>query len=304
MAKKGLGRGLSALIDDNQTQLPETQQVGDGRLMKLHISDIEPNRKQPRKRFDENALMELADSIGAHGLLEPIAVRKKDNGFYEIIAGERRWRASRMAGLSEIPAIVREIDDEEAALLALIENLQREDLNPVEEAMGYRDLMERYSLTQEEAAKRVGKARASVANLLRILKLPAQVLGMVEDGRISFGHARTLLPLAEQMDGEALAVLADKVAEQELSVRQTEAMVKSLLNPAKAEPVKKDPVQTEYFRTLERKISDSAGRKAYLKREKDGSGKLVLSYASSRDLEELLVTLCGKEFFEELNETL
>jgi ParB family chromosome partitioning protein len=209
-----------------------------------------------------------------------------------------------MAGLSEIPAIVREIDDEEAALLALIENLQREDLNPVEEAMGYRDLMERYSLTQEEAAKRVGKARASVANLLRILKLPAQVLGMVEDGRISFGHARTLLPLAEQMDGEALAVLADKVAEQELSVRQTEAMVKSLLTPVKVEPVKKDPVQTEYFRTLERKISDSAGRKAYLKREKDGSGKLVLSYASSRDLEELLVTLCGKEFLEELNETL
>ena len=304
MAKKGLGRGLGALMDDNLTQLPEAQQAGDGRLMKLHISDIEPNRKQPRKRFDENALMELADSIGTHGLLEPIAVRKKDNGFYEIIAGERRWRASRMAGLSEIPAIVREIDDEEAALLALIENLQREDLNPVEEAMGYRDLMERYSLTQEEAAKRVGKARASVANLLRILKLPAQVLGMVEDGRISFGHARTLLPLAEQMDGEALADLAGKVAEQELSVRQTEAMVKSLLTPAKEEPVKKDPVQTEYFRTLERKISDSAGRKAYLKREKDGSGKLVLSYASSRDLEELLVTLCGKEFLEELNETL
>ncbi len=304
MAKKGLGRGLSALMDDNLTQLPESEQAGDGRLMKLRISDIEPNRKQPRKRFDENALMELADSIGTHGLLEPIAVRKKENGFYEIIAGERRWRAARMAGLGEIPAIVREIGDEEAALLALIENLQREDLNPVEEALGYKDLMERYALTQEEAAKRVGKARASVANLLRILRLPKDVLAMVEEGRLSFGHARTLLPLAEQMDDKALTELAETVAKEELSVRQTEATVKKLLSPVKGEAPKKDPVETEYFRSLERKVSDSAGRKAYIKRDKDGSGKLVLSFASSRDLEELLETLCGKEFLNELNETL
>ena len=223
MAKKGLGRGLSALMDDNLTQLPESEQAGDGRLMKLRISDIEPNRKQPRKRFDENALMELADSIGTHGLLEPIAVRKKENGFYEIIAGERRWRAARMAGLGEIPAIVREIGDEEAALLALIENLQREDLNPVEEALGYKDLMERYALTQEEAAKRVGKARASVANLLRILRLPKDVLAMVEEGRLSFGHARTLLPLAEQMDDEistCVALLHDTVEDTAVTLEQ------------------------------------------------------------------------------------
>ncbi len=304
MAKKGLGRGLSALIDDNLTQLPEHETTGDGRLLKLHISDVEPNRKQPRKRFDENSLMELADSISSHGLLEPIAVRKKDNGFYEIIAGERRWRAARMAGLSEIPAIVREIGDEEAALLALIENLQREDLNPVEEAMGYRDLMERYALTQEEAAKRVGKARASVANLLRILKLPKEVLAMVETGEITFGHARTLLPLVEQMDAEALTALANKVAEEDQSVRQTEALVKKLLAAPQEKTEHKDPVQAEYFRSLERKVSDSAGRKASIKREKDGSGKLVLSFASSRDLESLLVALCGKEFLEELNETL
>lgn len=157
MAKKGLGRGLGALISDNQTNLPEETPVPEnGALRYLHLSDIEPNRKQARKRFEEHALTELADSIAAHGLLEPIVVRRKENGYFEIIAGERRWRAARMAGLNELPAIVRELDDEEAALLSLIENLQREDLNPVEEAMGYRDLIEQFSLTQEEAARRVG----------------------------------------------------------------------------------------------------------------------------------------------------
>ena len=305
MAKKGLGRGLSALLSDNQPQLSETEVSTDGRLVQLHISDIEPNRKQPRKHFDENALMELAESIGMHGLLEPIAVRRKDNGYYEIIAGERRWRASRMAGLNTIPAIVKEIDDEEAALLALIENLQREDLNPVEEAAGYRDLIERYDLTQEEAAKKVGKSRANVANLMRLLKHPESVLAMVESGVLSYGHARALLPLAERMSEKEVLATAEKVAEEELSVRQTEALVKNLLSPApKSGEKPADPVKAQYIKVLERSVSESAGRKASIKAEKDGSGKLVLSFASTEDLEALLQTLCGKHFLEELSETL
>lgn len=303
MAKKGLGRGLGALISDNHTELPEQESVRDGSLCTIHISDIEPNRKQPRKRFDETALMELADSISAHGLLEPIVVRKKENGYYEIIAGERRWRASRIAGLSEIPAVVRELDDEEAALLSLIENLQREDLNPVEEAMGYRDLIDRFDLTQEEAAKRVGKSRASVTNLLRILKHPNAVLDLVENGRLSYGHARTLLPLTEQYGESDLLATANRVIDEELSVRQTEALVKKLLSDEIApKKVEKDPVREEYFRRLERRISDSAGRKASIRREKDGSGKLLLSFGSSEDLEELIKTLCGRSFFEETEE--
>lgn len=305
MAKKGLGRGLGALLSDNQPDLPEVEETRDGRLVQLHISDVEPNRKQPRKHFDENALMELAESIGMHGLLEPIAVRRKENGYYEIIAGERRWRASRMAGLNTIPAIVKEIGDEEAALLALIENLQREDLNPVEEAAGYRDLIERYNLTQEEAAKKVGKSRANVANLMRILKHPASVLSMVESGTLSYGHARALLPLAERMSEKEVLSVAEKVAEEDLSVRQTEALVKKLLSPAPmAGQKEEDPVKEQYFKVLERSVSTSAGRKAAIKAEKDGSGKLVLSFASTEDLETLLQTLCGKHFLEELSETL
>lgn len=300
MAKKGLGRGLSALISENHTELPEETGITDGSLCRLHVSDIEPNRKQPRKHFDETSLMELADSISTHGLLEPIVVRKKGNGYYEIIAGERRWRASRMAGLSELPAIVRELEDEEAALLALIENLQREDLNPVEEAMGYRDLIENFDLTQEEAAKRVGKSRASVTNLLRILKHPPSVLALVENGSLSYGHARALLPLADRMEESALLSVANKAVAEEQSVRQTEAMVRKMLTeqPEK-ERETEDPVREEYYRRLERRISDGAGRKAAIKREKDGSGKLVLSFASAEDLETLIESVCGNDFFQE-----
>lgn len=303
MAKKGLGRGLSALMSENHTELPEQESARDGSLCKIHISDIEPNRKQPRKRFDEGALMELADSISAHGLLEPIVVRKKENGYYEIIAGERRWRASRIAGLSEIPAVIRELDDQEAALLSLIENLQREDLNPVEEALGYRDLIERFDLTQEEAAKRVGKSRASVANLLRILTHPKSVLDLVENGKLSYGHARTLLPLAEQYEESDLLSTANRIIDEGLSVRQTEALVKKMLADEPApKQTQKDPVREEHFRRLERRISEAAGRKAAIKREKDGSGKLVLAFGSSEDLEELIKTVCGKSFFEETDD--
>lgn len=293
---------MGALISDNQTNLPEETPVPEnGALRYLHLSDIEPNRKQARKRFEEHALTELADSIAAHGLLEPIVVRRKENGYFEIIAGERRWRAARMAGLNELPAIVRELDDEEAALLSLIENLQREDLNPVEEAMGYRDLIEQFSLTQEEAARRVGKSRAAVTNLLRILRLPPEILSRVETRALSYGHARALLPLAEAAAGGDLQKLADRIVEQELSVRQTEALVRELLSDKpKQEPAEhQDPVQTDYYRRLERQISDRAGRKATIRREENGSGRLLLSFSSAEDLEALIKTVCGGSFFEE-----
>lgn len=296
MAKKGLGRGYSALISDNRPDPTE----GDGSLLTLRLSEIEPNRKQARKRFDQKALEELASSISAHGLLEPIVVRRKENGYYEIIAGERRWRAARMAGLSELPALLRELSDEEAALLSLIENLQREDLNPVEEAQGYRDLIDTFSLTQEEAASRVGKSRSDVANLLRLLRLPRSVLDLVETGELSYGHARALLPLAEKYKEKDLLAVAGRIAENGLSVRQTEAMVRGLLKdaPAVQEP-SKDPVREEYYHRLERQVSESAGRKASIKLETDGSGKLLLSFSSAEDLETLIKSLCGTTFFEE-----
>lgn len=296
MAKKGLGRGYSALISDNRPDLPE----GDGSLLSLRLSEVEPNRKQARKHFDEKALTELASSISAHGLLEPIVVRRKENGYYEIIAGERRWRAARMAGLSELPALLRELSDEDAALLSLIENLQREDLNPVEEARGYRDLIDTFSLTQEEAASRVGKSRSDVANLLRLLRLPQSVLALVEAGEFSYGHARALLPLAEKYEEKDLLAFAKRVSEGGHSVRQTEAMVRGLLKdaPADQSPTN-DPVRTEYYHRLERRVSESAGRRASIKPEANGSGKLLLSFSSTEDLEVLIKSLCGGAFFEE-----
>lgn len=296
MAKKGLGRGYSALISDNRPEPAE----GDGSLLTLRLSEIEPNRKQARKRFDEKALTELASSISAHGLLEPIVVRRKENGYYEIIAGERRWRAARMAGLNELPALLRELSDEEAALLSLIENLQREDLNPVEEARGYRDLIDTFSLTQEEAASRVGKSRSDVANLLRLLRLPRSVLDLVEASELSYGHARALLPLAEKYKEKDLLAFSKRIAESGHSVRQTEAMVRSLLKDTNTETkTAEDPVREEYYHRLERQVSESAGRKASIKLETNGSGKLLLSFSSSEDLESLIKSLCGDAFFEE-----
>lgn len=298
MAKKGLGRGLGALMEDNDAAFEEQSRPLDGALVRLSLSDIEPNRRQPRKDFDESALAELADSISAHGLLEPIVVRKKENGYYEIIAGERRWRASRMAGLSEVPAIVRTLDDEQAALFALIENLQREDLNAVEEAVGYRDLIDRFGLTQEEAASRVGKSRAGVTNLLRILRLPESVLALVKDGSLSYGHARTLVPLCDKCGEKEVLAAAQRIAKEGFSVRQTEQFVKHY-GSAPAVKAEMGAVEKEYFRRLERRIGEAAGRKAAIRKEKNGSGKLVLTFSSAEDLETLIQELCGKDFFAE-----
>lgn len=295
MAKKGLGRGLDALLADNEIE------SSSGGVTVLRLTEIEPNRGQARKVFDPSALEELASSITQHGLIQPLVVRRKPNGFYEIIAGERRWRASKMAGLTEVPVIIKEIDDETAALLSLIENLQREDLNPVEEANGYKELMDSFGFTQEEAARKVGKSRTAVANLLRILNLPDNILQLVTDGALSYGHARTLLPLLEHYDEEKLFETANNVAESGISVRETEKLVKRLLSEPEAAPERSNS-EKEYYSSLEKRIGGSIGRKAAIAPDKNGGGKLILRYSSGDDLEGLIKSLCGNDFFKDDNE--
>ncbi len=290
--KKGLGRGLDALLSDNHIEESAT-----GGITTLRTMDIEPNPKQARRRFDRESLEELADSIRIHGILQPIVVRAKANGFYEIIAGERRWRACKIAGLTDIPVIIKDIEESSAAEISLIENLQRENLNPVEEANGYKALTEDFGLTQEEAAKRVGKSRTAVANVMRILKLPKAVLALVENGTLSYGHARTLLPLCERMSDDAVLDTAKRVADGELSVRQTEQLVKQLLESSPAPA--RDRVADSYYKRLENRASESMGRRLSINRGKDGKGKVTLAYNDTDDLEALLKFLCGDDVFDE-----
>ena len=294
MVKKGLGRGLDSLLADNAID----EKVSEGGITTLKISDIEPNRGQARKQFDEAALLELADSIGRHGVLQPISVRKKSNGYYEIIAGERRWRASKIAGLNEIPVIIHDADDKLATELSLIENLQRENLNAAEEARGYRDLMEKFGLTQEEAAERVGKSRTAVANLLRILKLPDCILNLIETGELSYGHARTLIPLTQLCDEDELLKHAEYVIKSGMSVRQTEQYVKSAFEKDKISDKDEESAVTKaYYKKIENDICDRLGRKASIRRDADGKGKLTIAFSDADDLEELLKTVCGNDFF-------
>lgn len=290
MAKKNY-RGLDSLFVDNAIE-----EKASGSVTVMKISDIEPNRGQARTNFEETALLELSDSIGKHGVLQPIVVRKKDNGYYEIIAGERRWRASKMAGLNEVPVVIKDVDDKVASELSLIENLQRENLNPVEEAKGYKDLMERFELTQEEAAERVGKSRTAVANILRILKLPESVLFLVEDGSLSYGHARTLLTLTQHCSKEELLKYANMIIANDLSVRQTEQLVKRITKDELVKPVE-EPVAKAYYKKLEADISDTLGRKASIKRGLNGDGKITINFSNTEDLEKLITLICGKDFF-------
>ena len=215
--KGGLGRGLDALFADNSIE-----EIASTSAVKLKIMDIEPNRDQPRKIFDEDALAELADSIAKHGVIQPLLVRPMPDGSYQLVAGERRWRASRMAGLTEVPVVIKELSDDEAMALALIENLQREDLNAIEEAQGIKALMATLSLTQDEAAERVGKSRPAVANALRLLKLPDSVIALVADGKLSPGHARALLGFKDEQD---IIETADLIIEKGLTVRDVEKLV-------------------------------------------------------------------------------
>ena len=296
MAKKnsGLGRGLDAIFLDNS--LSESRASGENVITILKLSMVDPKSDQPRKYFDKAALEELASSIKENGLLQPILVREGAEGRYQIIAGERRFRASKLAGLSDIPAIILEKDDRRAAEIALIENIQREDLNPIEEAMAFKALAEEYGLTQEELSERVGKSRSAIANAVRLLDLPADVLEMVANGDISAGHGRTLLGVKKR---ENMLLLANKTVEYDLSVRQLEEEVKKInkMKPVEEEQEEVLPV-VDYFREMELRIQSHLGRVVKIK----GSGKkksVTLFYEDNEDLDELLRAICGDNFLEE-----
>ncbi len=295
MAKKnaGLGRGFYDIYDDNSFEKGSNQNI--------RIADIEPRHDQPRKTFEKEPLETLADSIAAYGVLQPIIVRENDTtpGTYEIIAGERRWRAAKMAGLTEIPAVVFDGDELKAAQVALIENIQREDLNPVEEAFGYGALIERFGLTQEQVAKQVGKSRSAVANMLRLLELPEEVLEMLKNGDITAGHARALLGLD---DDEAIIELANKIIAKQLSVREVEYAVRRASEKAdEDEETKVNPQIKVHMRELERRAMSTLGRKVRISRST--KKKVVeLTYDSDEDLEALLIHLCGDKIFNETEE--
>ena len=294
MAKKtgGLGKDFYAIFDDNILEAKK------GAAENIRISDIEPRHDQPRKTFEKEALEVLADSIATYGVLQPIIVRSNPalEGTYEIIAGERRWRASKMAGLTEIPAVVLTGDELKVAEVALIENIQREDLNPVEEALGYGALIERFGLTQEQVAKQVGKSRSAVANMLRLLELPESVLEMLKNGDISAGHAKALLGLDE---AETMIEVANRVVERELSVRETEAMVQRI-NAAGEEQAEEriHPQIKAHMKELEHRAMSALGRKVRISRSTHKK-VLELSYSDDEDLEALLLSLCGESIFDE-----
>ncbi len=301
MAKKagGLGRGYFSLLDDNT---PESNKNG---VSTLRIADIEPRSDQPRKQFEREALETLAESIGQHGVIQPIIVRESAalSGSYEIIAGERRWRAAKMAGLSEIPVVIWDGDDLKAAQVSIIENVQRENLNPVEEALAYRTLMERFDLTQDQVSQQVGKSRSAIANMMRLLDLPDSVLDMLREGSISSGHARALLALEREED---IPLLAERILQAEMSVREVEKAVKAMNAAANAPDAEPEDAEVKaeislrrvHMRDLERKILDKLGRKAKI--TSTPRKKVVeLTYDNDEDLEELLKALCGEDFFRE-----
>lgn len=284
MAKKGgLGRGMDALFLDNSAE--DNGNAG----TVLNINEIEPNRNQPRKNFSENGLEELAKSIEQNGIIQPILVRPMSDGSYQLIAGERRWRAARMAGLHEVPVTIREMSDEEASVFALIENLQREDLSPVEEAEGLKSLIESYGFTQEEAADRVGKSRTAVTNTLRLLKLPSPVLQILGEGKITAGHARALLGLDDEKE---MLRIAQATVAQELSVRQVEKMVKYAAQGEKPKPKKRDKKRDKYYDEVEIALTNVLGRKVKIYLSPSGhKGTLEFEFFGKEDLTQL-----AKEF--------
>ena len=285
MAKRktelGLGRGLNALLGD-----PELPAQGEGSVT-LPISQVEPGLNQPRKRFEQGALDDLAESIRIHGIIQPLTVRRLASGYYQIIAGERRWRAAKSAGLTEIPAVIIEADDRKVMELGLIENLQREDLNPAEEARGYQTLMEEYGLTQEQVAQQMGKSRPAITNTLRLLALPEDLLELVAQDQLSAGHARALLaaPTPALQRAAAKRVIAER-----LSVRQTEALIKTLQKePKKTQRAADDPIAL-YLGEVEKTLSGQLGRKVTITAKGD-KGRIQLEYYNSQDLDSLLTWL-------------
>lgn len=289
----GLGRGLDAIFLENTL---DSSDKNENQIHNLRISLIDPKSDQPRKNFDRASLEELAESITENGLLQPILVREYGDARYQIIAGERRFRASKIAGLSEIPAIILDKDDRKVAEISLIENIQREDLNPVEEAMAFKALMEEYDLTQEEVSYKVGKSRSAIANATRLLDLPQDVLLLVAEGKLSAGHGRTLLGLRSRDD---MMLLAKRIIEFDLSVRQVEEEVKRLNRPKKPEPEDEPLPFIDYFREMELRVQSHLGRKVKI----EGKGRkktLTLYYEDNEDLDELLTALCGKDFLDEV----
>lgn len=273
--KGGLGKGLDLIFAENVSE--ET-----GAATEIKLSELEPNRDQPRKDFDEEALAELADSISQHGVLQPLLVRPIFGGGYQIVAGERRWRAARMAGLTAVPAVVKELDDEQVMEIALIENLQREDLSPLEEAMGYQSLMETYDMTQEEVSRTVGKSRSTVANALRLLKLPPEIHEMIRRGDVSAGHGRALLAF---QDVDTMILIADQIAKEDLSVRTVERLAQK----ANAEPKEKEERRCAipYFNEVELSLHDYLGRKVRVNGNKK-KGVLQIEFYGQEDLSELI----------------
>ena len=282
MVRKGLGKGLGSLIPE----IEEKEEKFDGeKVVELKISEVEPNKKQPRVRFDEEKLNELADSISQHGVISPIIVIKLDNGFYRIVAGERRWRASKIAGMKKIPAIVREFDDKTSTEVALIENLQRENLNPVEEARGYDELIKKFSLTQEEAAKKVGKSRPYIANSLRILNLHKKILDMLENGQLSVGHAKVLLSVEDKSKQLELAKL---ILENSLTVRELEKILKRAeKQDEKTQNKEKEDLNKKLaYDEFEKKLQSALGTKVKILSGKR-KGKIEIEYYSEEDLERI-----------------
>lgn len=275
--KSGLGKGLDALFSDNTIR--ETK----GGAESIRLAEIEPNREQPRKVFDEDALAQLAESIAENGLIQPLVVRPIEGGGYQLVAGERRWRASRMAGLTKVPVIVKDLTDEETMTIALIENLQREDLNPVEEAMGIEKLMKDLNLTQEEAAKKIQKSRPAVANTLRLLSLPDEVLNLISKNLISAGHARALLGLDTKT---LMCEVAARIVRDDLSVRQTEELVKSLKkNPKKLKSAR--PKREIFFDEVELALGETLGRKVKVKNTGKEKGVIEIEFFNADDLQKL-----------------
>lgn len=288
--KKGLGRGLDDIFLDNHAT-----ETADGGITMVRIGDVEPNADQPRKNFDATELEALAESIGMYGMIQPITVRAIESGMYQIVTGERRWRAARMAGLSEVPVIIIVADDKKAAEMALVENIQRSDLNPIEEALGYSALIEEYGLTQEETAKRIGKSRSAITNALRLLNLPDAVRKMVEEDELSTGHAKVLLGLNNH---DRMEELANQIIIRDLSVRDTEKLVKMMNEPPKTtEPeVIRD---VDHTRALEVLVQKTLGRTVKIS-EKGKNHSITIGYSDNEDLETLLKLLCGDSILEQL----
>ncbi len=282
--KGGLGKGLDALFVDNNTNSTN--------VLTLRISEIEPNKGQPRRDFDEAALADLADSIREHGVIQPLLVRPMPAGTYQLIAGERRWRAARMAGLSEVPVVIRELDDMETMEIALIENLQREDLNAIEESLGYKALADQYNMTQEQIAKSVGKSRPVIANALRLLNLPQKVIEMVRRDELSVGHARALLALESKKE---IVEMAERIVKQHLTVRDVERLVNAQKLSKEASEQKVKPlIRDTFYEELELAATQEIGRKVKIKQKKD-KGKLEIEFFSKQDLSDIMEKLTGEK---------